>query len=119
MNVTESSGVTNFIDGLIRSHTRHEVEGSVVKFTVTPINGCLAFTEVWCGVETDELSSWPMVPPHWLHMSAGIKFPQTNAQPSPVADWFKHSRPPADWGRDRDHVAGYLSHCRSVLGEAL
>lgn len=94
-----------------------ETDG-VVTFTVVPVTGTLSGKAVSCGVAAEELSSWPTVPPHWLHVESSIRFPQTNAQPSPVPGWSRHSRPASGWGNDEVKIRAYLAHARSVLGEA-
>jgi hypothetical protein len=112
------SGSEIFIQGLIEKQVDAVVEGEMVCFEVIPVSGHYAFEAVKCGVALSELAAWPTAPPHWLHMSSAINFERTNTQQSSVSGWIGHSRPPANWGRDRDPIAGFLSHCRSVVGEA-
>jgi hypothetical protein len=94
------------------------VESAIVRFAAKPVTGAFAETTVDCGVAVGELGSWPAVPPHWLHLPSAVRFPHTNSQDSPIADWLGHSRPPAGWGKDASPVSAYLAHVRGILGEA-
>ena len=92
-------------------------EAELVIYRVTPIDGARAGTPVETGVSLDELGSWPQVPPHWVHLPASVRFPQTNTQPSPKSGWLMHSRNITGWG-DAPPAVGWASHIRAVLSEA-
>lgn len=111
-------GADGFIAGLRECGLDSTIEGEVVRFQVNPVTGALADTAVECGVAVEELSPWPTIPPHWLHLPSAIRFPRTNSQPSPIAGWLRHSRPAAGWGNDASPVQAYLAHVRGILGEA-
>lgn len=113
-----AAGAEGFIAGLRECGLNPVVEGEVVRFATKPIMGGLAEAMVDCGVTVEDLGSWPVVPPHWLHLPSEVRFPRTNSQGSPIAGWLRHSRPPAGWGNDASPAAAYLAHVRGILGEA-
>ena len=106
-----------FVDDMARLGLDPTVEAELVIYRVTPIDGAHAGTEVETGVGLDELSSWPQVPPHWVHLPDSLRFSQTNTQPSPKSGWLMHSRQITGWG-DALPAAGWASHVRAVLSEA-
>jgi hypothetical protein len=114
----QQAGADGFTAGLRECGLDPHVEGVIVRFEAKPLTGALAGTAVDCGVEVEELRSWPAVPPHWLHLPSAVRFPRTNSQDSPTAGWLRHSRPPAGWGNDASPVSAYLAHVRGILGEA-
>lgn len=69
-------------------------------------------------METAELTSWPVAPPHWIHLSASVSFAQTNCQPSVMPGWMRHSRQIVGWGADPDPAQAWLAHVRGVLAQA-
>jgi hypothetical protein len=111
-------GVDGFVAGLHECGLDPIMEGEVVRFQAKPVTGAFADIAMDCGVTVEELGSWPIVPPHWLHLPSTVRFPRTNSQPSPIAGWLKHSRPPSGWGNDASPAEAYLAHARGILGEA-
>jgi hypothetical protein len=111
-------GADGFTAALRECGLEPTTEGEVVRFKANPVTGAFADTVVDCGVAVEDLSSWPTIPPHWLHLPSTVHFPRTNSQNSPIAGWLKHSRPPAGWGNDARPVQAYLAHVRGILGEA-
>ena len=109
--------VQRFIADMTELGLAPEVEAELVVYRVTPIDGAYAGTHVVTGVSVDELSSWPQVPPHWVHLPASVRFPQTNSQPSPKSGWLMHSRQITGWG-DAPPAVEWASHIRAVLSEA-
>lgn len=109
--------VRRFIDDMTELGLAPTVEAELVTYRVTPIDGAYAGTPVETGVSVDELSSWPQVPPHWVHLPPSVRFPHSNTQPSPKSGWLMHSRQITGWG-DAPPAVEWVSHIRSVLGEA-
>jgi hypothetical protein len=81
------------------------------------VGGVLNGQIVTTGVSVSEVQSWPMVPPHWIHLPASIAFETTNMDETDCPPgWKRHSRdfsytvmsmPPAlAWLR---HVRGFIS----------
>ena len=112
------SGVRGFVDDMTELGFAAMVEAELVILRVAPIDGAHAGNWVETGVSTDELTPWPQTPPHWIHLPAGINFPQTNTQPSPKSGWLMHSRDFTGWG-DAAPGINWASHVRAVLSEAI
>jgi hypothetical protein len=72
--------VAAFVDGLRRQGTEPEVRDGLVVYRVEPVEGRHAGEPVETAVEVAELAGWPMVPPHWIHLPAGVTLPATNSQ---------------------------------------
>ena len=106
-----------FIDDMTEIGLTPTVEDELVVYRVTPVDGARAGTPVETGISLEELGPWPQVPPHWVHLPASVRFPQTNSQPSPRAGWLMHSRQIAGWG-DAAPAVAWVSHIRAVLSEA-
>ena len=115
----DEAGESGFLAGLRRHGCEPTVQAGVVTFDVVALRGAHAGSHVRSGVGQEELGAWPSVPPHWVHLPQWIRIPITNAQPSPVADWLKHSRQIANWGNAADAVQAWLGHVRAVLQEAV
>ena len=111
-------GVQRFIDDVTELGLNPSVEAGLVIYQITPIDGAHAGVAVETGVSAEELSSWPQVPPHWVHFPASVKFRKTNSQPSPKPAWLMHSRQISGWG-DAEPVIGWCSHVRAILSEAI
>lgn len=105
--------------GLRRCSLNPSTTDGVVTFLVIPIGGSRALQEVETGVSKDELSGWPAIPPHWVHLPEQVRFQRSNTQLSTVAGWVKHSRQIAGWGDAVEPAQAWIAHVRSVLGEAL
>lgn len=115
---TSEIGIDGFINGLCRCGLEPVVDAGVVTFVVEPLTGADAGTAVASGVGVDELSGWPAIPPHWVHLPGDITFTRSNMQASPIAGWLKHSRQIAGWGNAAEPAQAWISHVRAVLGEA-
>jgi hypothetical protein len=111
-------GIEAFVTGLHRCGAAPRATGCHVVYTVEPVEGRFAGEPFATAVDAGELARWPLVPPHWIHVPAGVSFPATNSRVSAIAGWLQHSRHIAGWGRDADPASGWLAHVRSVVGEA-
>lgn len=119
MTGVSTAAVTGFIEGLARCGVRAEQTGPVVTFTVEACAGPLAGQQIPTAVGVDELAMWPGIPPHWVHLPAGITFPHTNICPqSTLPGWVRHSRQAIGWGDATEPAQAWLSHVRSVLASA-
>ena len=47
-----------------------------------------------------------------------VTFAHTNAQPSPITGWLRHSRQLTGWGTDPNPAQAWLAHVRGVLALA-
>jgi hypothetical protein len=117
MAVTSDIGVEGFIAGLRRCGQEPTLDAGVVTFTIEPLTGARAGTPTTTGVGTDELTGWPAIPPHWVHVPADVTFAHSNTQASSIAGWLKHSRQIAGWGNAAEPAQAWISHVRTVLGE--
>ena len=109
--------VQRFCDDLNELGLEPLVEGDLVVYRVTPVDGARAGTPLETGVSVDDLNSWPQAPPHWVHLPTDVQFPRTNSQPSSKPGWVMHSRQIASWN-DAPPGSGWASHVRAVLSEA-
>lgn len=112
------SGVQGFVDDMTELGFAPTVEAELVIYGVEAINGAHAGSKVETGVSTDELDRWPQMAPHWIHLPAGIRFSETNSQPSPKSGWLMHSRDLKGWG-DAAPAINWASHVRAVLSGAI
>jgi len=113
-----AEGIEGFVEGLRLCGAQPHVEGAHVMYLVEPVEGSCAGGVVETAVAANELERWPIVPPHWVHLPASVRFPSTNSQASALSGWVQHSRQIASWGRDAVPAQGWLAHVRSVVGEA-
>lgn len=92
-------------------------DGQRILYDVVAVGGALNGQTVTTGVSVSEVQSWPMVPPHWIHLPDSVTFPETNMDDTDcLPGWTRHSRdfsytdmsmPPAlAWLR---HVRGFIS----------
>jgi len=104
--------------GLHRFAAQPRLADGHVIYVIEPVEGRWAGEPLDTAVDITELSRWPLVPPHWIHLPRAVVFPSTNSRPSSLAGWTRHSRQIKGWGRDAEPAAGWLAHVRSVVGEA-
>lgn len=99
--------------GLLGAHP--SISDGLVQFHVLAASGSYAGQHVSSGIGLDEVSSWPIIPPHWVHLPEDVRLSATNAQPSSKPGWLRHSRNIVGWGGCGDPVQVWLAHVRSVL----
>ena len=112
-----NQGVQGFKDDMAQLGLNPRVEAGLVICRIIPVEGARAGVAVETGVSTDELTPWPQVPPHWVHLPADITFSRTNSQASPKQRWLMHSRQLNGWGNEPPGRC-WAGHVRSVIGEA-
>ncbi|MFT4470849.1 hypothetical protein ACMX2H_13160 [Arthrobacter sulfonylureivorans] len=119
--MSDAAGLTGpaqqFINDMTAVGATARADGPRILYDVVAVGGALSGQTVTTGVSMSEVLSWPMVPPHWIHLPDSVTFSETNmdeidCQPG----WKRHSRdfsytdmsiPPAlAWLR---HVRGFLS----------
>lgn len=112
-----SGPAQQFVEDMAAASAPAWVDGARILYNVVAVGGSLAGTTVTTGVSLAEVQSWPMVPPHWIHLPDSIAFAATNTDTTDCPPgWVRHSRdynftdtttPPAlAWLR---HVRGFLS----------
>lgn len=106
-----------FINDMTAAGAPARAEGPRILYDVVAVGGALTGQTVTTGVSVSEVQSWPMVPPHWIHLPDSVTFTATNMDETDCQPgWKRHSRdfsytdmsmPPAlAWLR---HVRGFIS----------
>lgn len=111
-------GADGFVTGLTAYGAAPTSTDRHVLYQVEVVEGRFAGRVVETAVATDELTRWPMVPPHWIYLRDEVAFAVTNTQPCGMPGWLGHSRQIVAWGTDPDPIAGWMAHVRGVIGEA-
>jgi hypothetical protein len=112
-----SDAARQFVSDMTQAGAVARVDGPRIFYDVTAVGGALNGQTVTTGVSVSEVQSWPMAPPHWIHLPAVVTFAETNADETDcLPGWKRHSRdfsltdmsvPPARaWLR---HVRGFIS----------
>jgi hypothetical protein len=119
--VSEATNLTGptqqFINDMNSVGAAARADGPRILYDVVAVGGALNGQTVTTGVSVSEVQSWPMVPPHWIHLPDSVTFPETNMDDTDCQPgWKRHSRdfsytdmsmPPAlAWLR---HVRGFVS----------
>ena len=119
--MTDPSEVTvatkQFMDDMTAVGASARLDGTRILYEVKAVSGALSGQLVTTGVSVTEVQSWPMVPPHWIHLPDSVMFEATNMDDTDCPPgWKRHSRdfaftnmnmPPAlSWLR---HVRGFIS----------
>ena len=111
-------GIEQFLRRLTELGLNPRVEAELLFYDIQPVEGARAGRSTRTAVAVAELRRWPLVPPHWVHVSSEVGFKSTNSRPSPRRGWTMHSRQIVRWGEDSDPEIAWVSHVRGVLGEA-
>jgi hypothetical protein len=103
--VSDAIGLTGptqqFINDMTALGANARADGPRILYEVVAVGGALNGQTTTTGVSVSEVQSWPMVPPHWIHLPDSVAFPETNM------DDIDMSLPPAlAWLR---HVRGFIS----------
>ena len=112
-----NSGVEGFIKDMSDLGFEPRSDSGLIVYSVEAADGPLVGNRVATGVGIEELNSWPVAPPHWMHFPVEVGFSQTNTQPSAKAGWLGHSRQISGWN-DAPAGVAWASHVRAVLSEA-
>ena len=111
-------GVDGFIADLADFNIAAFIDGPVVRYSVTPIDGSMSGSAVETAVGIVELAPWPAAPPHWIHLPAHFTFAHTNTQPQgSLLGWLCHSRNITSWTPSAHPGRQWLAHVRTVLGQ--
>lgn len=111
--------VERFVADLTAAGAPGVLRQQLVFYEIEPVTGSRCGQLVHTAVEVAELASWPVAPPHWIHLPGDIAFPVTNSQQSAAAGWLRHSRQIAGWGNEAAPIRAWLAHVRGILGEAV
>jgi hypothetical protein len=119
MDTVATMGAEGFLAGLRDLGFEPISNGAVVTFEVVPVTGARAGMPVPTGVNKEELATWPMTPPHWVHLPAEVVLARMNTNGADtLPGWTRHSRQIANWGDAADPAQAWVAHSRAVLGEA-
>lgn len=113
-----TGGLDGFIAGLGAHEAGPRTAHHYVIYEIEIVDGRFAGELVETAVADEEVTRWPLVPPHWIYLPATVTFAKTNTQPCRMPGWVGHSRQIVGWGNDPDATAGWLAHVRGVIGEA-
>lgn len=114
-----SGGVDDFLARMNKLGLKPTLDTQLVVYQIEPVEGALAGIAVFTAVEVEELTPWPQVPPHWIHLPNSVQFAITNSQQSIRIGWTRHSRQITQWGQDADLGVAWASHVRGVIGTAI
>ena len=116
---SSTDGAARFLADLEKEGLRPVRRGDTITYVMVPAAGRFAGTEVATGVSVSEVQSWPMVPPHWIHLPDEVTFTHTNSDTTDCAPgWRRHSRDSGPWNLTRKPIHIWLAHVRGVLGQA-
>lgn len=114
-----SDGVSRFMADLVEGGHEPALQGAVIRYFVTPVEGRFAGSRVETGISVSEIQAWPVVPPHWIHLPEGVQFTATNTDTTDCPPgWRRHSRDTGVWAPDRRPILTWVAHVRGVLGQA-
>ena len=112
-------GMQAFIDSMTELGLCPTVEADLVICHFTPVSGARAGNTVEVGVARDELKTWPVTPPYWVHLHGDVGFEDVRTtKESPKQGWKRHSRQHPGWGQAPAAV-NWSSHIQAVLGDAV
>ncbi len=110
-------GVDRFVEQLSRLGFEVERRDQLAVVHLAGPSGGGAGEAVALGA--DPPNDYPSVPPHWLHLPAGLSLPEGNPRSSELGSEFrKWSRPHPSWVGDERSGQRWLAHARSLLAEA-
>lgn len=112
------SGVQRFANDLGAAGAPVDFRGGVVVFPVQAMGGARAGDIIECGFDESELHSWPLTPPHWIHVPSDVALPGGNQETSAMPGFTRHSRTVTGWDGAPVPARALLAHVRGVLDEA-
>jgi len=115
-----TTATRQFISDMTAAGAPAHLVGQQILFDVDAVDGPLRGQKVPTGVSVSEVQSWPMVPPHWIHLPASISFTQTNADTIDCPPgWMRHSREFSLTSMATPPARAWLQHVRGVLSIAI
>lgn len=116
---TMSEPTRQFITDMTAAGAPARLDGARILFDVQAFDGAYRGQTVPTGVSVSEVQSWPMLPPHWIHLPASVAFVETNADTTDCpAGWQRHSRDFAWTNMAVPPARAWLQHVRGVLSIA-
>ncbi len=112
-------GVQGFVAGLAEWGVSARVVDSWVVFPVRAPSGLREGEVLESAVAMNELGSWPLIPPHWVHFPSSVILPQVHPdQRDTQPGWTRHSRQIERWERVTEPGRAWLGHVRATLAGA-
>lgn len=109
-----------FINDMTAAGASARADGPRILYDVIPVGGALAGQVVTTGVSISEVQSWPIVPPHWIHLPDTVRFAHTNTDSTDCAPGFvRHSRDYSYTDMSVPPARAWLSHVRGFLSIAI
>jgi hypothetical protein len=116
---TMTEPARQFIADMTAAGAPARLDGARILFDVQAFTGAYQGRTVTTGVSVSEVQSWPMLPPHWIHLPVTVTFIETNADTTDCPPgWQRHSRDFAWTNMAVPPARAWLQHVRGVLGIA-
>lgn len=112
-----ATGATRqFVADMTAAGAPARLVGQQILFDVEAVAGPLRGQVISTGVSVSEVQSWPMVPPHWIHLPDTIEFAETNTDTTDCPPgWRRHSRDFSLSFMSIPPARAWLQHVRGVL----
>lgn len=116
---TPRHGIDAFIADLADWGAEARVVGAWVVFPVRAPGGAREGEMLESAVAVNELQSWPLIPPHWVHFPSSVILPQVHTDQSDTqTGWTRHSRQIERWEQVTEPGRAWLGHARATLAGA-
>lgn len=122
--MSDATGLTGptqqFINDMNSAGAAARADGPRILYHVVAVGGALNGQTVTTGVSVSEVQSWPMVPPHWIHLPDSVTFPETNMDDIDCKPgWKRHSRDFSYTDMSMPPALAWLRHVRGVVSIAI
>ncbi|MGB3170368.1 MAG: hypothetical protein WBB62_13005 [Rhodococcus sp. (in: high G+C Gram-positive bacteria)] len=115
-----STPAQKFVDDMTAAGAPAWVDGPRILFDVVAVDGALAGQTVTTGVSVSEVQSWPLAPPHWIHLPETVAFAETNMDDTDCpAGWKRHSRDFSYADTSVPLALAWLRHVRGFVSIAI
>ncbi|OFV78581.1 hypothetical protein [Rhodococcus erythropolis] len=112
--------VQRFIDDMTAVGAPARLDGPRILYEVKAVAGALAGQTVTTGVSISEVQSWPLAPPHWIHLPESVTFTQTNLDDTDCPPgWKRHSREYNYTDMSVPPALAWLRHVRGLISIAI
>lgn len=115
-----TAAAQQFIDDMTAAGAPARSDGPRIMYEVAAVGGALSGQRVTTGVSVSEVQSWPMVPPHWIHLPDSIGFAETNMDETDcLPGWKRHSRDFSHTDMSTSPALAWLRHVRGFISIAV
>ncbi len=117
---TMTEPTRQFIADMTAEGAPARLDGARILFDVQAFDGPYRGQTLTTGVSISEIQSWPMLPPHWIHLPEAATFAETNADTTDCPPgWRRHSRDFTLTNMAIPPARAWLQHVRGVLSIAV